>query len=55
MMGGVTPETCSDFAVNKYLQTVAPGWTFINIFLLFVRFTYSRYVSYDPARLQNWG
>ena len=31
MMGAVTPETCSDFAVNKYLHTVASGWNFINI------------------------
>jgi len=31
MMGAVTPETCSDFAVNKYLHTVASGWIFINI------------------------
>jgi len=30
MMGAVIPETCSDFAVNKYLHTVAPGWIFIN-------------------------
>jgi len=29
--GAVTPETCSDFAVNKYLHTVASGWIFINI------------------------
>jgi hypothetical protein len=31
MMGAVTPETCSDFAVDKYLQTVASGRIFINI------------------------
>jgi len=31
MMGAVTPETCSDFAVNKYLHIVASGWIFINI------------------------
>ena len=31
MMGVVTPKTCSDFAVNKYLHTVEPGWIFINI------------------------
>ena len=31
MMGAVTPETCSDFVVNKYLHTVVTGWIFINI------------------------
>jgi len=31
MMGPVTPETRSDFAVNKYLHTVASGWIFIEI------------------------
>ena len=31
MMGAVTSETCSDFAVNKCLHTVASGWIFINI------------------------
>jgi len=31
MMGAVTPETCSDFAVNKYLLTDASGWTFTDI------------------------
>jgi len=31
MMGAVTPETFSDFAVNKYLHTVASGWIFISI------------------------
>jgi len=30
MMGAVTPETCRDFEVNKYLHTVASGWIFIN-------------------------
>ena len=41
MMGAVTPRTCSDFAVNKYLHTVASGWIFINtklasLYLFFV-------------------
>ena len=31
MMGAVTPETCSDFAVNRYLHTVASCWNFINM------------------------
>ena len=31
MMGTVTPETCSDSAVHKYLHTVASSWIFINI------------------------
>jgi hypothetical protein len=35
MMGAVgTRNMYSDFAVNKYLHTVASGWIFINIELL---------------------
>jgi len=32
MLGAVTPETCSDFAVNNYVHSIAPSWIFINIF-----------------------
>ena len=52
MMGSVTPETCnSDFAVNKYLHTVASGWIFIKIAETYYRI--SVMCQFTPSVLQR--
>jgi len=50
MMGADTQNMYSDFAVNKYLHTVAFGWIFINTAYVLL-YTTSRNFMFKKLKL----